>query len=74
MISAHPKTRHSKAARVGTLTFFGMSPPILSSPTDDPPSCPDCLTPLSTEYLASLPPGYTLSNRKRFPQVPPPEC
>jgi hypothetical protein len=66
--------RRPKVGLGNAMTYFDLTSPILPIMPDGPPSCPDCGTPLSAEYLDSLPQGFNFANRYRFPNIPLPEC
>ena len=72
--TASRKSNRPKIRRSHALDFAGFAPMFPPGSSDIAPSCPDCGTPFSPEYLSMLPPGYNPSNRHLFPQIAPPMC
>ena len=68
-VKDHPKTRRRPA-----FTGFDPMASIASGSADQTPSCPDCGTPYSPEFLASQPPLPPIRTRGRSPNLPLPSC
>ena len=69
---ADPSRGVAARRRKPSAPLFVYLPPIPSS--DQPPSCLDCGTPFSSEFVDSLPPGYDFRHRPKLQNVSPPTC